>query len=79
LDSLNDIRKVFRIRGKYENLTFKGGYEKLYKMAITICKQLFGDDIIMTTNKHKRISGKRVNIVNYNLNNLYLDKCKNLF
>lgn len=47
LDNIDTIKKLFNIKGaKYKDFDKDGGYERLYKMTISICKQLFGNDML---------------------------------
>ena len=64
--NIDEIKKVFRITGiKYINLDKECGYERLYKMAVTMCCQLFGDDIIKVNKKTIRINNKKTDIRKY--------------
>jgi hypothetical protein len=48
LGIIDDIKKCFRISGnKYTDFNKEDGYERLNKMAISICK-LFGNDILVS-------------------------------
>lgn len=74
LNSIEDIKHRFNIRGKkYKNFADVGGYERLYKMAISICKQLFGNNIISIKEGKIRYGTKVESIVKYSLNRDYFE------
>ena len=76
-NNIENIKKLFRLRGKaYNNLGLgKDDFYSVYRMMITIAKSLFGNDIFVD----KRIKKKQVNYI-YNIIDLeILEKHKELF
>ena len=82
LNNLDKVKTLFNIRGnKYSELDKEGGYGRLYRMIIGICRQLFGYDIINTKihrvikdNKMLAIRKYYLNVVYYNSISKYICK-----
>ena len=46
---INAVKNIFDIRGaKYKDFDAEGGYERLYKMAVGLCRHLFGSEIVLS-------------------------------
>lgn len=60
LNNIDDIKKCFKIQSdKYRDLDKRGGYRRLYKMCISICKDLFGNDILISKFKNHYSNNKK--------------------
>ena len=79
LDGIENIKKLFDIRGvKYKDFDVAGGYGRLYRMTIGICRQLFGGEIISSIYfcYRDKDEKKLKNIVKHNINIDYLTNIK---
>lgn len=77
LDNIDTIKKLFNIKGaKYKDFDKDGGYERLYKMTISICKQLFGNDMLNVITIDKKINKKAKKICKYYINETYMKNIK---
>jgi hypothetical protein len=80
LKSIDDIKKCFCIRGnKYTGFNEKYGYEVLYKMSVSICKQLFGNDLIVTKASSVKYNNIKKSTYKHYFNNNYFDKLTTFF
>lgn len=77
---IDDIKKCFQIRGnKYKNFDLPNGHESLYKMTVSICKQLFGNDILISKKYKIRVKGRQIGSVKHNFNNDYFNGISKFF
>lgn len=78
LGAIEDIKRSFQIRGnKYRYFDQPNGFGRLYKMTISMCKQLFGNDILITKKSTVRIGKKIAGSVKHNLNDNFFNCVKN--
>lgn len=74
LDNIDRICNMFRLTGAKNNkFDEAGGYEKLYNIAISMCRHLFGNKIVTAIFLDKKVSGKALKIPMYNLNSVYMN------
>lgn len=75
LDNINEAKKMFRFNSiKYMNFNKEGGYLRLYCMAISMCRQLFGNKLLNT--KIDNMKGKQRKIYKYFIDKKYLANVK---
>jgi len=75
LKQIDKIKKIFNLRdAEYKDFDKENGWFRLYQMTISICQQLFGDQIINTrivtiqeTNKLVKVRKYTTNIEFYNV------------
>lgn len=80
LDVIDDIKKCFRISGKkYSDFNKEGGYSKLYKMAVGICKHLFGNDILICKLSSIKNDNQKFSVRKYFLNTKFFDCIQKFF
>ena len=80
IGNFEGIKKIFEIRGaKYKDFDKEGGYHRLYKLAVSICRQLFGNDLLNIVKYNKKIYGKPVTIYKYFLNDIYYKNISTYF
>lgn len=80
LSQITEIKKAFNLYSKSYNLfSEKYGYSKLYKLAIRIFIQLFGNDIISYIPKTVVVDGKETKIWKYYLKKDILTEYVKLF
>ena len=78
LNIIENVKKCFKITGeKYKGFNKRKGYEILYKMSISMCKHLFGNDIVVSKGHTIRINKKQCRIIKYNFNNKYYNNIQN--
>lgn len=83
LNAIDDVKRIFRITGnKYNDFDQEKGFDRLYKMCASMCKHLFGNDILIEKYSYLRIENKKkITITKYYLNKNYLNdlefKCDN--
>ncbi len=77
IENINNIKEIFNIRGnKYKDFDREGGYEKMYKLAVSICKQIFGNELINSKESSKNENNKKVKVIKYCINKKYYEKIK---
>lgn len=73
LDNFANTCDIFRLTStKFCKFDDAGGYERLYYMAISMCKQLFGNEIVISTQFSKRVNGNSIKIPMYKFNDMYM-------
>ncbi|ARF08028.1 hypothetical protein Catovirus_1_78 [Catovirus CTV1] len=79
IDDLNTIKKMFRFKSnKYFDFDKIDGYEKLYKMAISMSRQLFGNDFLDIIKFNTKIKNKDITIYKYYTNISYVANVKSI-
>lgn len=72
-ENANNIAKLFRFtESSFCNLDEEGGYKKLYCSSVHMCRHLFGNKIITTTIKNKKVNKKSIKIPMYYTDNSYI-------
>lgn len=73
LADTESIIKLFKFHNtKYNGFDIKGGYERLYILAINMCRHMFGNDMFVTRVVDYRNKGERGKIVKHYLNEPFL-------
>lgn len=80
LNLIDDIKRCFQIRGnKYTGFGNDNGYETLYKMTVSICKQLFGNDFLISKLNYLRNGKHKKTVTYFYFNEKYFNHIKNFF
>lgn len=80
IEDFEGIKRIFEIRStKYKDFDKAGGYERLYKMAVSICRQLFGSDMLNTINVKIKLNDRRTMIPKYYVNDFYIKEIAKYF
>lgn len=74
LDNIDGIIKLFNFsKSKYQNFDKTGGYERLYQLAVIMCRHLFGNEIISVKYVDWRKNGIRGKICKYKFDDVYFN------